>query len=56
MKKETLISKAKYLFATGFLMAFNAVNVFAQSKLNSGLQNATNEINPITAKPIALLA
>lgn len=49
MKKEFLISRAKYLFATGVLMAFNAVNVFAQSasKLNSGLQNATNEIKGI---------
>lgn len=47
MKKEFLISRAKYLFAIGVLMAFNAVNVFAQSKLNSGLQNATNEIKGI---------
>lgn len=47
MKK--MICKAKYLFATGVLMVVNNANVMAQniSKLNSGLQNATNDIKSI---------
>ena len=45
MKKDLMISKAKYAFATAILAVFNFANAMAQSsKLNAGLQNATNEI------------
>lgn len=52
MKKEFLISRAKYLFATGVLMAFNAVNVFAQGvgqqkDLGTALSDATGKVSQI---------
>lgn len=42
-----MISKAKYAFATAILTVFNFANAMAQSNLNAGLQNATDEIRDI---------
>lgn len=42
-----MISKAKYAFATTILAVFNFGNAMAQSNLNTGLQNATDEIRGI---------
>lgn len=47
MKKNLIVSKAKYAFATAVLAVFNFGYAMAQSKLNSGLQDATNEIKGI---------
>lgn len=42
-----MISKAKYAFATAILAVFNFGNAMAQGNLNTGLQNATDEIRGI---------
>lgn len=44
MKKEILISKAKYLFATSILTIFNFYNAFAKADVKAGLEDAHQQI------------
>lgn len=52
MKKDLMISKAKYAFATAILAVFNFANAVAQGRgstpdINTGLQSATQSIGEI---------